>query len=190
MSRSFLVGEGALLAAWPELMDPNFMHSVVLLCQHTPDGAYGLVTNQATELLLRDLLPEHELLGRSEFPVHLGGPVDHSTMQFLHRVPSRISGGVPLGADLWIGGDLDELARYLDQEPEAAARTVRVFLGYSGWGAGQLDDELEQGSWIPADATVEAVFGAVGEPAWRSVVRSTGRAGEELQNLPPDTSWN
>ncbi len=179
-----------MLAAWPDLLDPNFMHSVVLVCQHSEQGAYGLVTNHGTELKLSDLLPEHRLLRECGFPVHLGGPVDHTTMQFVHIVPDEIPGGVSIDGRLWLGGDLDALARFVLENDERARRSLRIFLGYSGWGAGQLEVELGVGSWIPAPPMLEAIFEGEGEPTWRKVVRSVGKTGADLENLPPDVSWN
>jgi len=190
MGKPLHLEAGTILAAWPDMLDPNFMHSVVVVCQHSEEGAYGIVTNRSTDLTLRDLLPDHELLEDSEFPVHLGGPVDHSTMQFLHAAPDRIPGGIAIAKELYLGGDLDALGTFLREDFERALGVVRVFLGYSGWGAGQLDTELETGSWLPAPASIEAVFGPEGEPTWRRVVRSSGQEGEDLQNHPPDVSWN
>lgn len=190
MAKDLRVEAGTLLAAWPDLMDPNFMHSVVLICQHSTEGAYGLVTNQATTYTLRDLLPEHPVLGRSEFRVHVGGPVERETLQFLHVVPDAIPGGVSLDGRLWIGGEFDALAGYVTEDVERAASNVRIFLGYSGWGAGQLEAELDLGSWIPAPPSMEAIFGPAGEPTWRRVVRSIGDAGNVLETQPPDVSWN
>jgi putative transcriptional regulator len=189
MTQELRVEGGSLLAAWPDLLDPNFMHSVVLVCQHSDEGAYGLVTNRPTQFKLGELLPEHELLGTSEFPVHLGGPVEHTTMQFLHVAPGEIPGGICLDGELWLGGDLDAMAQFVT-EHEDAQSSVRVFLGYSGWGAGQLDVELGSGSWIPAPPDLDAVFGPEGEETWRRVVRSVGALGHELENQPPDASWN
>jgi putative transcriptional regulator len=184
------VEPGTLLAAWPDLLDPNFMHAVLVVCQHTAEGAYGLVVNRRTQFGLKDLLADHPLLGRSRFPVHLGGPVDHSTLQFLHTVPDRIPGGVCLDGRLWLGGELDAMARFATEKPRVARRSLRVFLGYSGWGAGQLDTELATGSWVPAGPGPEAVFGPDGEPAWRRVVASIGKEGADLRQMPPDVSWN
>jgi len=188
MNEELLVTSGTLLVAWPDLMDPNFMHSVVAVCQHSEDGAYGLVTNQRTTFTVRDLLPDHPLLGKSSFPVHLGGPVDHSTMQFLHRVPKEIPGGLCLDGELWLGGELEAMARFACGDASEASRSLRVFLGYSGWGAGQLEDELKGGTWLPAASTREAIFGEEGEPAWRSVIRTVGPEG--FDDLPPEVSWN
>jgi len=190
MSDELLVVPGTLLAAWPDMLDPNFMHGVVVMCQHSEEGAYGLVVNRETTLSVSDLLPEHPLLGSSDFPVHLGGPVDHSSMQFLHRAPVAIAGGVELAPSLWLGGELEGFAEYVTSSPEEARANVRVFLGYSGWGAGQLEEELQGGSWLPAPGDLDAVFGPSGEPLWRRVVRSVRPDGEDLENLPPDVNWN
>lgn len=190
MARELRVEAGTLLAAFPDMLDPNFMHSVVLICQHTAQGAYGVITNRATKYTVKELLPQHPLLARSDFPVFLGGPVDNETLQFVHVVPEAIPGGVSIDGKLWLGGELDALGRYLASEPGAAASRVRLFLGYAGWSSGQLDSELGTGSWLPAPPAPEAIFGAPGEATWRRVVRSIGRAGEELERLPPDVSWN
>ena len=187
------VAPGTLLAAWPDLRDPNFMHSVVLMCQHGESGAYGLVVNRPTELTVADLFPEHALLGELAFPVHLGGPVDHETLQFVHRVPDEIPGGLELGDGVFLGGEFDALTRVLGANAEPSATDplpVRLLLGYSGWGAGQLEGELAGGSWVPAPLSVEAVFGDDTQAVWRAVVRSTGPEGHRLESQPPDPSWN
>ncbi len=184
------VAEGGMLAAWPDLLDPNFMHSVVLICRHTEDGAVGLVVNRATEFTVASLFPRHELLGNLAFPVHLGGPVDHGTMQFVHTVPEAIPGGLPLVEGLWLGGTTESLARYLADDEQRALRTVRLFLGYSGWGEGQLESELSIGSWVPVPTDPSAVFADDGERTWRRVVASVDGSEAGLPDLPPDVSWN
>ncbi|MEM7306096.1 MAG: YqgE/AlgH family protein [Planctomycetota bacterium] len=190
MSGELRVVPGTMLAAWPDLVDPNFMHSVVLMCQHNGDGAYGLVVNRATEVTTRALLPDHPDLGKVTFPVFLGGPVAHDSMQFVHTAPDEIPGGLSLDGRIWLGGDLASLGRFIARDPDGARGRVRVFVGYSGWGSGQLERELKTGSWLPAPLSVEALFGDDQESTWRSVVRSIGEEGEDLQNLPPDPSWN
>lgn len=184
------VTQGSLLAAWPDLMDPNFMHSVVLMCQHTEDGAYGLVLNRPTKHGVDELLPDHPLLGRVSFPVFLGGPVSHETMQFVHTVPKEVPGGFELCSGLYLGGDLDALGRYLIESPELAASKVRLFLGYSGWGTGQLEGELAVGSWVPAPYLPEVVFADDPAATWKQVVRAAGKDAEGLDAEPPDPSWN
>jgi putative transcriptional regulator len=190
MAGELRVEAGTLLAAYPDMLDPNFMHSVVLVCQHTDQGAYGVVTNRRTKFVIKELLPEHPKLGQSKFPVFLGGPVDHTTLQFLHVVPEAVPGGLSIDGKLWLGGDLDALGEFVTAKPRVATRKVRFFLGYSGWSAGQLENELSTGSWLPAPPALEAIFGEPGEATWRRVVRSIGREGDELGMQPPDVSWN
>lgn len=181
---------GTLLAAWPDLVDPNFMHAVVLIIQHDDEGAFGLVVNKPSDVTTAQLLPEQPDLGRVDFPVHIGGPVDPGFLQFLHTVPDSVPGGFPLDGNLWLGGEVEALGRYVAEDPQGARSSVRMFVGYSGWGSGQLEEELGIGSWLPAPATVTAVFGGSGESTWRGVVRSIGEEGKGLAGQPPDPSWN
>lgn len=181
---------GSLLAASPDLLDPNFMHSVVLMCQHTDEGAYGLVVNRPADVTVDALLPDHPVLGGILFPVFAGGPVGFDTLQFIHRVPERIEGGLPLVDGLWLGGDLDALAALISAHPQDARQHVRLIVGYSGWGAGQLDSELATGSWLPASLQTDLVFSDDRQGAWRQAVRSIGSEGTGLADLPPDVSWN
>ncbi len=185
-----LAQPGTLLAAWPDLRDPNFRHAVLLMCQHSDAGAFGLVVNRATSMTVKDLLPDHPLLKQSAFRVHLGGPVSHETLQFVHALPDDIPGGFPLSEELWLGGDLDALGRVLLSGSPKEHSRVRVVVGYSGWGPGQLDMELAIGSWVPAPPRLDAVFGADQEATWRRVVRSIGPGGLGLESQPPDVSWN
>ncbi len=190
MEGGLQVDAGMLLASWPSMLDPNFMHSVVLICEHNEEGAFGLVVNRPGDLVLGDLASGHAALVDSSFPVNLGGPVDGETMQFVHSVPDAIPGGYALTDELWLGGDVQALGAYLESAGEAARQTVKIFLGYAGWGAAQLEAELSEGSWIPAPATCATLFGAAGEEGWRQVVRSIDQAGWSLDQEPPDISWN
>lgn len=190
MSEKMRVDPGMLLAAWPDMLDPNFMHSVLLVCQHTSEGAYGFVLNRPANRVIGELVSTHPLLSRSPFPVYVGGPVESDTMQFVHSVPEEIPGGVSLDGKLWLGGEVDAMASFLDANPEAARSQLKVFLGYAGWGALQLEIELTSGSWLPGPADPEALFGEGGEEAWRRVVRSIGKEGWNLEQEPPDISWN
>lgn len=181
---------GALVAAWPDLMDPNFMHGVILMCRHSEVGAFGLVLNQPLELGTDTLLTSHPIFGRLNFPVYKGGPVEAGTMQYVHRVPHAIPGAQPVSDELWMGGDFEALARFVEKEPERAQDDVRLFLGYSGWGAGQLEAEVVEGSWIPAPPDVDEVFHPDAEGAWRRVLSSLGDVGRGLAGMPPDPEWN
>ncbi|MBK7643247.1 MAG: YqgE/AlgH family protein [Planctomycetes bacterium] len=186
----WIVETGSLLVAAPDMLDPNFMHSVVLVVQHSSEGAYGLVINRPSTITLDVLLSDHPILSHQPFPVHAGGPVGLDTLQFLHRVPEEVPGGTEIGAGLVLGGDLEALARYIERDPAAARENVRMLLGYSGWGAQQLEGELSRGSWVPAALQADWAFQSDGHAVWRRVLRSLGRHAQGLEDLPPDVSWN
>lgn len=188
MDPNLRVAQGTFLAAGPDMRDPNFMHSVVLICEHTGEGAYGLVVNRPTGQTSKSLLSQHPPLSEYAFPIHQGGPVGLDTLQILHRAVDEIPGGVPLLEGLWIGGELLDVARLVGVDREAAQTRVRLFLGYAGWSPGQLEYELATGTWLPATARAELVFHPDGEATWREVVRSVGVTG--IENQPPDPSWN
>lgn len=171
------------------MLDPHFMHSVVLMCQHTPEGAYGLTLNRPADMTAGELMPDHPLMGSNDFPVHNGGPVGLDTLQFLHRSPEEIPGGVALVDDLHLGGDLESMIAFLCGDPQATV-SIRLLVGYSGWGEGQLEAELETGSWIPAKLEADWIFQLEGEALWRRVLRSLGQEGQDLAGIPPDPSWN
>ena len=180
---------GTLLAAAPEMADPNFVHTVLLICQHTNKGAYGLVLNRRSEYTTRTLLSEHPTLGRYDHPIYVGGPVQLNSMQILHCAPDHIAGGQSLMHGLWIGGELDHVARFI-AEQEATEDRVRLLVGYAGWGAGQLDAELASGAWLPAPGAPEHVFRRDPENLWRDVVRSVHGELEGLGREPPNPEWN
>jgi len=187
------VGQGTLLAAGPDLLDPNFMHGVVLVCQHTEEGAYGLVVNRPSEYDARQVLGDHETFRGCdvpELPIFVGGPVGLDTLQILHRAPDLVGGGVEVAPGIHVGGELPSVADLMLADPERARRDLRLTLGYSGWGEGQLEVELATGSWLPAPCEPELVFSDEVDSVWRRVVRSIGSAGADLADHPPDPEWN
>ena len=184
------VAPGTLLAAWPDLQDPNFVRAVILLVSHEDSGAFGLVLNRPSAITTRKLLSAHPVLGRSSFPVGIGGPVDHRTIHFLHTLPDEIPGGVPVAGALTLGGDLEALGRLILSDDEHARRHVLMLLGYSGWSPGQLESEIQVGDWLPAPLDIERIFAGSPEDLWRDTVRSIGPLARGMDLLPPDPHWN
>ena len=185
-----LTEPGSLLASAPDMLDPNFMHTVVLMCRHTEEGAFGFVINRPSGVTVDVLLPDHPVLGKKRFPIHTGGPVGLDTLQFVHRAGSAIPGGLEIADRLWLGGEIDALAHFVAEHGSQAERSIRMIVGYSGWGAGQLEGELAAGAWLPAALDVEWVFQSSPQATWRSVLRSLGGEAAGLGDLPPDVSWN
>jgi putative transcriptional regulator len=140
---------GMLLAATAILEDPNFRGSLVLVCRHDEDGAYGLVLNRPAHMPLREIFesPPGEIGGLSgSRRVYIGGPVQPEEMQVLEVLPTgeeAVPESVALAPGVHVGGRWDSLEAILGRP----ASSLRLFLGYAGWGPGQLEDEIVEGAW-------------------------------------------
>ena len=160
--------EGHLLIAGPGLVDPNFWRTVVLVGEHSDEGALGVVLNRASETTVDEAVPELAELADGMGAVHVGGPVQPSAIVVLADFAEPDRCGVARR----------RLGRFLPAEvdPDALGplRRARVYVGYAGWGPGQLDDELEEGSWIVEPALAEDVFTDEPEALWSSVLRRKG----------------
>jgi putative transcriptional regulator len=176
--------KGHLLVASPALVDPNFRRAVVLVGEHTEDGALGVVLNRPSETTVREALPELTTLVHAPEHVYVGGPVQPSAIVVMADFadPERAGSLVLESVGFFPAEvDLDEIGEIL---------RARVFAGYAGWGPGQLDDELEEESWIVEPALPEDVFTAEPDELWASVLRRKGGPYAVLALMPPDPSLN
>jgi putative transcriptional regulator len=176
---------GKILIAEPFLGDQNFERSVVLLCEHKPSGAFGLILNQATQSVLSDLI--HDIY--TEFPVYIGGPVEQNTLHYIHRLGELIEESVDLGNGLWWSGDFEQV-KSLINIGKIEKEDIRFFLGYSGWGAGQIENELDQNTWIVSDIMADQVFESGDSQFWRTALRRMGGDFKVLANYPIDPRLN
>ena len=177
---------GALLVAEPPMADPNFKRSVILLCEHSFEGSFGLVLNKPSPLQLSEVsglkLPAGLQLG-------IGGPVQPDTMHFLHPFGGEIEGALPIAEGVWWGGNLESLLQGVEEE-RIDALHARFFLGYSGWGAGQLEEEVEEGGWIVLSATDSLVFAEEDDELWRQILRKLGGEYALLSTFPDNPRLN
>jgi putative transcriptional regulator len=155
------------LIAMPGMVDPNFAGSVVYLCEHTDKGALGLVINKPVDIKLRNLFEKVELsLTREDIadaPVYFGGPVQTERGFVLHeRMHAEGAQGSPYSSTLAIPGaplDMTTSKDVLEALAEGAGpKKLLVTLGYSGWGAGQLEDEISRNGWLTVDADPSVIF--------------------------------
>lgn len=177
--------KGQLLVAGADLFDPNFRRAVVLVTEHDEHGAVGLVLNRPAETTVVEAVPGLAPLVGDEAPVFVGGPVDQQSLLVLAEFDDPAESAATVFADVgFIRGDADiALAA-------AATRRARVFAGYAGWSAGQLDDELEADGWIVARAERDDVFDDP-EALWSDVLRRLGGSYYALlATMPPDPSLN
>ena len=178
---------GRLLVAEPMLGDPNFDRTVMLILQHTADGALGLVLNRPTDLSVADALPDWGAVVTDPGLLHVGGPVEEQSGWCLARAhePDLLEGFVPVVGDL---GLVD-----LELDPADVATTfhaVRLYAGYSGWGPGQLEHELAQDAWFVADAEPDDPFLPDGRRLWTRILARQGGPISRLAHFPPDPSLN
>jgi putative transcriptional regulator len=179
--------KGRLLVAEPFLGDPNFERTVVLMLEHADEGALGLVLNRLTDVRIAEALPDWRDLVSEPAVLHIGGPVEERSGWCLARVaaPEGVEGFVPLLGDL---GLVD-----LEADAERFAGVVhecRIYAGYSGWGAGQLDAELAADAWFVVDADVNDPFQASGLALWQRILARQGGQLSRLANVPVDPSLN
>jgi len=170
---------GSLLVAAPTLLDPNFRRTVVLLAEHSHEGAMGLVLNRPTDTPVADALPDLTGLAGDGQTVHLGGPVALESVLAVAELED------PADASELLFGDVGFV-----QEPEVAARRGRVFVGYAGWTAGQLEAELEEEAWFVVAAEADDLFDDEPDELWSAVLRRQGGAYAVLALMPPDPSLN
>jgi putative transcriptional regulator len=163
----------ALLVAMPQLLDPNFARTVVLLIEHDERGTFGLVLNRATDLPVAQLCASLGIdwSDADARPVAWGGPVqpEHGWLLLGEGAPSHLE-----VMEVMSGIRFSRSPDVLRECAEAPPERFRVFLGYAGWGPGQLRNELIQGAWLVAPVTPEFVFEAPAETLWERVVRHLG----------------
>jgi putative transcriptional regulator len=175
---------GQLLIAGPTLLDPNFQRTVVLMVEHSPEGALGLVLNRPSESSIGEVVPELENLVDADSPVFIGGPVQPSGLIVLARFAAPDESALLSFEDVGIlrtDGSLD------DPPPMLAARS---FAGHSGWGPGQLDYEIERGDWILEPATVDDAFSEAPDQLWSEVLARKGGSYALVARMPVDPSVN
>lgn len=185
MIRSSLKGQ--LLVATPLLGDPNFERAVLLLLEHTDDGAVGVILNRPSAAQFIDPLPDW--YGFAAYPpvVFHGGPVGQGAAIGLARARR------PAAADGFnqVIGTVGTVDLSLDpDEVPVGIEEVRVFSGYAGWGGGQLEEEIEAGAWFVLDAEQDDALSTNPDGLWRSVLRRQGGRVAMFANFPPDPTLN
>jgi putative transcriptional regulator len=179
-------GSGILLIADPFLKDPNFLRTVVLLCEHNEEGSFGFVINRPYGSTLEQLVPE---MDGFSLPVFYGGPVQMDTIHFVHQYPDEIPGGQEITDGVYWGGDFNR-AMELVKSGRADSLKIRFFIGYSGWGEGQLEEEMKEKSWLTASATKRLIFTDNINNTWKDALKHLGGDYEMMINFPIDPQLN
>ncbi len=175
--------QGKLLVSSPALHDPNFRKTVVLIAHHDDEGAMGLVLSRPSEVAAVDAVPALEGLPGASDPVFVGGPVQPEAFMVLAEFNDVDDAAAPI---------MDRLGFMpAESEPEdLSISRMRLFAGYSGWGVGQLEAELEEFSWIVVDALTDDAFADDPDELWRTVLHRKGGPFELMVDMPFDPGLN
>ncbi|NGO39065.1 YqgE/AlgH family protein [Limisphaera ngatamarikiensis] len=178
--------KGYLLLDSGQLSGSFFARTVILICRHDEDGAFGLVLNRPTgtrvgEVLLADL-PD----SLRELPLYLGGPVEPTTMCYLHS--DVLLPDADVMPNLSLGMSLEKLVEL--GESFSPEKKVKFFAGYSGWAPGQLEDEIRRKAWLTHPASLDVVFDEDTENLWARVLRKKGWRYRLLSQIPDNPSLN
>lgn len=178
--------KGRLLISEPFLPDPNFERTVVLICEHNEEGSFGFVINKPSILKLSEVM---ESLKDLDDTVFVGGPVQQDTLHFLHR-NSTLVNAVKIKDEIYWGGDFESLVSMVETF-QVKPTDIRFYLGYSGWGPGQLEKELEEDSWIVCDfVTDELLFDTSPDLIWKKALDNMGGRFSVYSNYPVDPRLN
>ncbi|HEX7906079.1 MAG TPA: YqgE/AlgH family protein [Chitinophagaceae bacterium] len=177
---------GILLIADPFLKDPNFLRTVVFLCEHKEEGSFGFVLNRQYENTLDELIPELE---EHKIPVFYGGPVQPDTIHFLHQYPNDIPGGIEVMKGVYWGGDFDKVVELLKSGTIDTGK-IRFYIGYSGWSGGQLTEEMKEKTWLTVKAIRKLIFHKNYEEIWKDSLKQLGGDYEMMINFPIDPQLN
>ena len=179
---------GSILLSEPFMWDENFKRTIILVCRHhSVEGTSGLILNKPVQLELEDLL--------ESFPkgfagkLYLGGPVGTDLIQILHTVGDKLTGSQKLCDGVYWGGDFNQLKKLIRQG-EITNRHIRFYIGYSGWDAKQLQDELKDNSWIISSARHGYIFDDEPDSLWRKIMNDLGGLYQTMASYPENPNLN
>lgn len=178
--------KGRLLISEPYLPDPNFERTIILLCENNEDGSFGFVLNKPSLANVSEIMDD---IKNYDTPAMVGGPVQQDTLHYIHRFPS-LDDAVEIAKGIYWGGNFEKLL-FLLETRQMAHKDIKFFLGYSGWTAGQLEEELEQDSWIVSDqVSEELIFDTAPDFMWKKTLTIMGGRFSVYSNYPKDPRLN
>lgn len=179
--------KGDLLIAEPAIIgDVSFNRSIVLLADHTEEGSIGFILNKPLEYTISDLIPEVE----ANFKVYNGGPVEQDNLYFIHKIPELIPNSIEISLGIYWGGDFNKVAELITDNT-IEENDIRFFLGYSGWDANQLEDELKGNSWLVSkNIYKKSIIEKHYESFWKEKMLELGGEYSIWSNAPENPNYN
>jgi putative transcriptional regulator len=177
--------KGRILVAEPFLQDTYFKRSIVLLTEHTTEGSVGFVLNKPLDIKVNEVMEEFPPFKAS---VSIGGPVSTKTIHYIHTFGDLIPNSVHVVDNIYWGGDF-EYIKVLIREEQIGSDQIRFFLGYSGWHAGQLDNELQQNSWLVTEVPSSIIMQPKSN-AWKNTLSQIGEKYKIWSGFPENPGLN
>jgi putative transcriptional regulator len=179
--------KGQLLIAEPSILgDLFFNRSVILLAEHSNEGSLGFIMNKPLEYTINDLVPDIE----ASFKIYNGGPVEQDNLYFIHTIPELIFDSIEISNGIYWGGDF-ELTKSLINEGKINKEDIRFFLGYTGWGANQLEEEIESNSWaIATNKYKKGLLSTSSKKIWKEKITELGGDYLIWSNAPENPNLN
>ncbi len=173
---------GTLLIAEPFMHDPNFGRSVVLICEHNDVGTTGFIINKLMDVRIHKLVPGFP---ESKAAVYMGGPVATDSLHYLHNVGSMLENSIEVSPGVFWGGDFESL-KFLMSTGVIKDENIKFFVGYSGWTAGQLDEEMLDPSWLISEMDPNYLFKTRPFVLWQSVLHNKGDKYTVIAQMPEE----
>ena len=180
--------KGIFLIATPSLRDPNFRQTVILLCEHGDDGALGVVVNRPTEMNITEVLPHVPILEGQGHMVFSGGPVQRNHLLIIYKTPESPEDTHQVFDGVYLGGNITILEDILKNP--FSPDNFRTFMGYSGWAPGQLEAEMETGSWLTLPANSSLMFDRDHSRLWGDILQLLGTEYSMYTDMPSDPQMN
>ncbi len=177
---------GRILIAEPFLEGEYFKRSVILLTEYSEKGAVGYVVNKPSGIYIDDVVED---ISDFKSEIFIGGPVEINQVYFIHNRPDLIPNSLLICDDLYWGGDF-EVVKILIQEKQITPHEIRFLRGYSGWSAGQLQDEINDQSWVVSIPEIDAIMGKNVSRLWENTLCKMGGKYKMWSNLPKDPNMN
>ena len=178
--------QGRILIAEPFLSGSYFNRSIIIIASYTENGAVGFILNKKVDYPVEDIFVDFPDF---DAEIHIGGPVGTDSIYFIHTLGDAIPGSVLIKEKFYLGGDFDALKLQI-KLGLVAHNQVRFFLGYSGWDAGQLEEEINENSWLVADISQADLMNFEENRMWTESVRAIGGRYSMWENFPENPSLN
>lgn len=181
------LSKGSFLIASPEIDTGMHFRAVIIICEHTPSGSFGLIINKPLDIELPEDLIDVKNQANSRVELRTGGPIQPNQMMLLHSAESLADQAMKICEGVFLGGDLRFLQESIN---DLHGPAMRLCFGYTGWNSGQLEREFMSGNWFLAPASAQHVFETPPEKIWQIVLREMGGKYAALSLIPEDLSLN